>query len=127
MCVTDIKMARSVDFFILTRKLMLLDCVVKILIHGNGGHKACLHAAFHDLTVDVKLRFLILFQHAFIHHAVQALAPFFVDFVRVVIDTVRQVNFSAHNTEETIRIALGHFARFFAVHHIIGKACDLGD
>ncbi len=119
-------MARAVVLLIGPSALVLADEVSVVLVHGEGGGDAHLRVLAHDETVDVEARLVLFDECALRFEALEVLARFLVDLVRVDVRPFGQVDLGARDVEEAQGVPGGQRARLLGVDHVVGDGGDLG-
>ena len=120
-CIAHIKVIDPVFFFFYTGKFMLFDRVVLIFVYCHTSDDPGLYTAIHDLTVNVKSRFIFLHKHAACKTFCDVVSCFFIHRLIIRIFLFRQIDFCSANVKKTVRIVRSHFCRFLTVHNIIWK------
>jgi hypothetical protein len=80
--------------------------------------------AVHDLAVDVKVRFLVLNENAFLHHFLEILFSFCIDAVVIKICPFRKVDLGFVDVKERDRVVFREFSCLFRIKNVIRISRD---
>ena len=114
-------MSCTIIFFFRSRKLMLLDDIIQIIINSKAGNKACLGSAVHDLAVDIITVSVIDCENSFFDVFLDQSSRLFIDLVVVHIGVFRESCLRSYNLKERHRIFKDKLSRFLLGINIIRK------
>lgn len=117
---TGIEMLDAVQFLFPAGQFMLLDSTVRILVHGGAADDACLHAAPHDLAVNVKGRCAVLDEVAFPDEGLQVFLRPGVGFLGMN-GFLARINVGTADVQERGVVSGGHLFGLLMVHDVVGQ------